>query len=380
MDVPIVDVGKLFGEVASSVAQAWAIEVCANLVAAAIGGCAFRTYVGGKERKSAEWYHWNVEPNRNQNSSEFLRELVSKLLTRNEALVVETSYGGEQQLWIADSWQASDDAIRERTYTDVVVGGMTMTKKFRERDVLHFKLNDRNAELRLNMMTAGHAQMIEAARKCYIQSSGQKIKVHIGQIESGKPGFRENLKNQIEKTVKPWISNPESVLPEFDGYDYKIMDSSKLADHKSARDLINDVLDMTAQTYMIPPVLLRGDVAGTKDAMQRFLTFCIDPICAMLEEEINRKRYGRAEMENGNYLHIDTTMIEHFDLIGNADKIERLVGSGVYSINDILEAVGGERINEDWADRHWLTLNISNIAQAATAAETAGGGVANGSR
>lgn len=369
-DAPIVDVAELCGAVTTSVVQEWATEVCADLVAAAVGGCAFRTYMDGKEVKQTEWYRWNVEPNRNQNSSEFLRKLMYKLLTRNEALVIETSYGSEQQLWVADSWQASDDEIRERSYTAVTIGSVQMSKKYRERDVLHFKLHDKDAVRRLRALTAGHAPMIEAARRCYIQSSGQKIKVHIGQIQSGKPGFGETLRNQIDKNVKPWINNADSVLPEFDGYDFKLMEGSRLADKAAARDLIGDVLDMTAQSFGIPPVLLRGDVAGTKDAMQRFLTFCIDPICAMLEEEINRKRYGRTEMENGNYLRIDTTMIEHFDLIGNADKVERLVGSGVYSINDILEAVGGERIDEEWADRHWLTLNISNIAQAATAAES----------
>lgn len=71
----------------------------------------------------------------------------------------------------------------------------------------------------------------------------------------------------------------------------------------------------------------------------------------------------------GNYLRIDTTTIIHFDMFANAANVEKLIGSGAYSINDVRAAAGQDEINEDWANLHWLTLNIGTMESAARAAE-----------
>lgn len=54
-------------------------------------------------------------------------------------------------------------------------------------------------------------------------------------------------------------------------------------------------------------------------------------------------------------------MILHFDIFDAAASIEKVIGSGVWSPNDILEACGQARIDEEWADAHYMTLNISRL-------------------
>mgnify|MGYP001751663697 FL=1 len=41
------------------------------------------------------------------------------------------------------------------------------------------------------------------------------------------------------------------------------------------------------------------------------------------------------------------------------------MGSGAFSINDVLRAANQATINEPWADEHFLTLNIARIQEAA---------------
>ena len=106
--------------------------------------------------------------------------------------------------------------------------------------------------------------------------------------------------------------------------------------------------------------------------VSHWLTVCIDPLAAMLGEEITRKRYGLAGWRRGSYVLVDTSTLQHFDIFANAGNIEKLVGSGAFSINDVLAAAGRAEIAEDWAAKHWLTLNITSIEHAAQAAETAG--------
>ena len=52
-------------------------------------------------------------------------------------------------------------------------------------------------------------------------------------------------------------------------------------------------------------------------------------------------------------------------MFANAANVEKLVGSGAFSVNDVLRAANQATINEPWADEHFLTLNIARILEAA---------------
>ena len=123
--------------------------------------------------------------------------------------------------------------------------------------------------------------------------------------------------------------------------------------------MVDDISDFTAKGFCIPPALLRGDVAGLKDAIKLFLTFCIDPLVDNLQEEINRKRVGRSAFLAGTYIQIDTKTIEHIDLLSVSTAIDKLIASGAFCINDIRKAVGEQLIDEEWANQHWMTKNYS---------------------
>ena len=64
-------------------------------------------------------------------------------------------------------------------------------------------------------------------------------------------------------------------------------------------------------------------------------------------------------------MRVDSSSIIHFDLFSNAANVEKLVGSGAFSVNDILRAANQAPINEPWANEHFLTLNIAKIQEAA---------------
>ena len=126
----------------------------------------------------------------------------------------------------------------------------------------------------------------------------------------------------------------------------------------------------------MPPVLINGSVEGTADANARFLTNCIDPICDQLQEEITRKRYGYDAWARGDYIKIDSSAILHFDIFENAANVEKLVGSGAYTINDVRRAANQAPIDEDWANQHYMTLNIAAMTETTRPIEGQKGGSA----
>lgn len=350
--------------------------ICANMIANAVGRCEFRTFRGGQEIREREHYLWNVEPNANQNSTAFLHKLVAKLLVDGEALVISTRQReGYDALVVADAWlQNGNYPSRQNEYINVRVGDVSYEKTFREREVLHLRLNHINVKPVLDGLYGAYWRLISAAMKRYEWDKGQHWKVHVGQLASGAEDFTENFSRMIEQQVKTFLDSNGAILPEFDGYAYTNEGGKANVDLADIQAQMKDVLGFTAKALQIPAVLVDGSIQGTEDAQGRFLTGCIDPICDQLQEEINRKRYGYDRMQTGDYLRVDASSIRHFDMFANAANVEKLVGSGAFTINDVLRSAGLPTIPEPWADEHYMTKNIATLGAETTALGGAEGG------
>lgn len=351
--------------------------ICVDMIANALGRCEFRTYMGNEETQGPEYYLWNVEPNVNQNSTMFLHKLVHQLYRKNEALVVTIRRRDTQgdALIVADSWDPPEDGpARRNEYKNVTVGEFTFSKTFSESDVLHLKLNHVNIKPYLTAVSRAYERMVTIAQTLYTWDRGQHWKVHVAGIANGDNDFMKNFSDYVDKQVKPFFNNQAAVLPEFDGWTFEPVQSSGNAssDTRDIRAMIEDVFDFTARTLMIPAVLVNGTVEGTADANSRFLSYCLDPLCDQLQEEIVRKRYGYDEWRRGNTLRVDSSSILHFDLFANAANIEKIIGSGTFTINDVRRAANQAPIDASWANESHMTLNIARADQVTRTLSTEG--------
>lgn len=350
-----------------------AFNICVNMVANAMGRCEIRTYKDGKEVKAGDYWRWNVEPNNNQNASAFMHKLVERLYSGNEVLVIEVSSRSDMPgLCVADSFKIEKhNAVERNKYTEVIVGDTTYNKTFGEKDVLHLVLNHVNIKPVLDGIANSYSKAHSAALAAFSWNNTKHMKVHVDQVQSGTENFENDFMKMLKEQITPFFGDGNTVLPEFDGYTYTDMTKgvNRASETTDVRALAEEIFNMTAQAFLIPVVLSNGKVEQTKDAHTRFLTDVIDPLCDQLAEEANRKIYGFDEWQNGNYLTVDSSAIIHFDMFANAANIEKLVGSGAYSINDILRAAGHATINEPWADKHFMTKNIGTVQEVLTMGE-----------
>lgn len=374
-EVTINDVMRAAAEVSI---REMALAVCANMIANAVGRCEFQTFVQGKLVRGEEYYTWNVEPNINENSTMFLHKLVDKLCREGEVLVISTPHkDGHEMLVVADKFTKPKRYPQKMNeYKDVTIGEVTYRKTFRENEVLYLRLNNTNAKEAADQLNASYSRLYTAASKYYTWAQGKHLKVKVSQVASGAENFATSFQEIMTKQVTPWLQSDNAVLPEFTGYEYSDIGGSSNTerDTRDIRALVDDIFDFYALALGIPPVLVKGVVQGTQDATSRWMTTGVDPLCDQLEEEINRKRYGKEQWMQKTYLHIDTSTVTHFDLFSNAGNVEKLIGSGAYSINDVLKAAGMAPIDAPWADLHWLTLNIGTMENAARAISDGGKG------
>lgn len=357
-----ISVQELCGLAQECAARELAFHACVNMIAGALGRCEFRTYLNGKETFGNYYWLFNFEPNTNQNSTAFIHKLIYELYAENEVLVIPTRRKDKREAFVvADSWDSPEkwpDKMRE--YKDVTVGDLTYQKTFYEKDVFHLELNGVNIRPVLDGVARSYEKLIQAAMSSYTFSNGQHWKIKIGQMAQGQDGWMNQMQQMVDDQLKPFLNSSVAVFPETEGWVLENVDKNveKGRDASDIKKMYEDVFQFTANAFGIPPVLLLGQVQGTEDAMNRFLTACVDPLADQLSEEITRKLYGFDGWKAGSYLRVDTSTISHFDLFANAPNVEKLIGSG-YSYNDVQRAAGMPLIKEPWANEHFLTKNFA---------------------
>ena len=330
-----------------------------NKIAGALCKCEFKTYINHKEVKGMEYYTWNMEPNKNQNSAAFLQKLISKLYRENECLVIEVN----NQLLVADSFQKKTYALYDYAFIGVTVDEVTFSKTFYQNEVLYWELNNKDMRKLVNGIYDSYKSMIAYGMKSYKKSRGSRGVLDVEAIAENKENFKETYEKLVNERFKRFFNAENAVLPLFEGYKYTDI-GSKTYSNEGTRDIramIDDVTDFTAHALSFPPALAKGDVQDTSKAIDELLTFCLDPLVNTLQTEINRKRNGYEGFMKGNYLKIVTTAVKHIDLFDVSTSIDKLISSGTFCINDIRRVLGEEAIEEEWANQHFITKNYSTV-------------------
>ena len=330
---------------------------CVNLIANAIGKCEVKEFRRGKLTQGPEWYLWNVQPNKNQSASAFWHKLVAKAFAEGDVLVVDEPYGSG--VVVADSFSI-DDSRPVYAYTDITVGRRKISK-LPEAQVLYLRFNHKNMEPLIRKMAGSFLRLMRNAMQNYQFNAGQHWKVHVDHVLPGDSEWRTTFAEIMEKQIKPFLDSESSMLPEMDGYTYtQISGNNTAVKSDEIRALKDTIWAETARAFLIPNALIAGNNQDTTVANRQFLTDVIDPIAKMITQEANRKRFTMEEYLAGDRLSVDTSAITHFDIFANAANVEKIIGSGVKSVNELRALIGDAAIDEAWADKHFMTLNIGS--------------------
>ena len=337
-----------------------AVETCIDLIANTLTRCEFQTFENGKEKRGENYYLLNVQPNQNQNASEFMHSLVNRLIMQNECLVIMQ----DDQLYIADGWVKNEFALKENYYTQVQIGDLTFQKVFRESEVLYFKLNDRNIMEVINGLYEDYGKLIASAVGYYKRKNNKRILIKGDFLRPQDAETQKLIDQMFEKQLADWF-NPDKPGVGFQlqkGYELEDMSDSKsgVSQNSTSRDiaeLVNDIINYVAMAFHVPRGLLKGDIADVEKHMDAFLLFCIKPIAELIQDEFNRKMYTKQEYLSRTYLKVDTNNLKIVDITQLATAADKLFAIGGLSINDILAMLGKEPIDEEWANKRYVTKN-----------------------
>lgn len=337
----------------------FALECAVSLVAGLVSKCEFRTLREHKPIKGYEYYLWNIRPNSSQNSTQFIQEMISKLCYNNEVLVVENA--GE--LFVCDSFLKQEYAVLETVFYNVTRKDFTFRKQFKASDVIYLKLNNKDLARYVAGIQHGFDQLISEAVERYIKLGGEKIVLNIGALAEADKKFPERIRKYMEEYFKKYFESKNAVIPLYEGFsiDKQTHPESKKADEVAGIvQLKRESMDVAAQALKIPPAILRGDIADVSTLVDNLLTFCIDPLCCQIEEEITSARYTPEDYIKGNYLAIDTTCIKHIDIFSMAANVDKLIACGFYNVDDCREKAGEAPLNTPFSREYVRTKNYAS--------------------
>lgn len=339
--------------------QTLAIQSAVGYIASAVSQCNLRTFQKHKEVEEKEYYLWNVAPNEDQNSTQFYFNLIEELIYNGECLIVEKN----GRLFIADSFVEDDNnGFSPNIYTNISYKGASMPDK-KSKDVLHLKMDNRAIKGLLSDVIYQYEQLILNAADGYKKFYGDKGILTIGSLRRGGTDTDEIKKNLVNGRFRDFFSATSAVLPLYEGYEYTPMvkASRTTSEMNDVKVLTDEIYNRVGQTFRIPPAMLKGEVADFSDSVNSFLTFAIKPICNIIEEEINKKRYGFDAYKDGTYVAFDVNSITMMNVFTNAAGIDKLIADGIYSIDDILKKAGEEPLNTEESQTHFITKNYAPV-------------------
>lgn len=338
--------------------KALALHIAKSYIANTISKCEFKVYKDGAPVKDELYYALNVSPNPNQNSSEFLGKLVNGLYDNPDGVLVVPH---KNCLYIADSFTIEERPLKDNLFTNIQIEKQSIAKPYKASDVFYFKLGDENVTRLINGLYLTYGELFAAACSSYRKGNGQKYKLAMEQGRAGDAKFVEQFEGVIKKQLQAFIDNPDAVYPQFQGYDLQSIGGQPTG----SADVIalrKEIFDVTAQSMKIPLPMMYGNITNLPEVVKVFLTICIDPLADFIGEEFTRKT-NTFETWNGgrNCVRIDTTRINHIDILDVAEKADKLISCGMVCHDELREIADLQPVGEEWSKRYYITKNYAEV-------------------
>lgn len=332
-----------------------ALYIGTSYIANALSQCEFKTFENGKEVKDTLYYKLNVSPNPNQNASQFINKFVNQCLYEGHALVVRH----KENLVCADSFGIEEDnPLIENTFVNVTFKNYQAKQKYKAKEVFYFKMEDKHAKKYIDGLYSQYSELVAAAFASYKKTNATKYKLLLEQYNAGDKKFQEIYNTVLKDGLTSFIgADGTAAYIQYKGTDLQEFKSSNVKDTSDIVAMRKEVFETTAQALKIPLPMMYGNITNIDEFVQAFLTFCIDAWADMIQKEITRKYYTFKDWQNGCYVKVDTSTINHADILKVADKVDKAISSGVTNIDELRRRLGYQELETEFSTSHFITKN-----------------------
>ena len=305
-------------------------------------------------------YKLNVRPNNNQNAIEFRNEIIDRLLFEGECLI----FMENNNLLIADSWEETDTYLNEKLYKNIYISGNLWRKTYRSSEVYHLKYHNHKFKSFINQLDESYGKLFK--RLIDVQMREQQIRVYARfKMLNGQGSQDEQLakfKKYLSGIHDSIVNDSVAILPRQDDYD--VEERSQTANGRSVEEvgrLENMYIRDVANALQVPPLLFSGDLSDISQHNQNFVRWCIRPLNEIIANEFNAKYFTKDEFKDGKRMTVNTVWVIYNSEFEMAKDAEKMVGSAVWTIDDILILQGKKPLNTKVTEQRYLTKNLAPL-------------------
>lgn len=348
-----------------------ALHIAISYIANTLSKCEFKTFENGVEVRNKLYYMLNISPNPNQNSSQFINKFIEKYYYDGHSLIVPNG----DNLYCADNFDIEDsNPLKENTFYNVTFNCHTLKKMHKASEVFYIKLDNKNVKAIVDSLYMHYSEIISIALAAYKRTNGTKYKLLLEQYRAGDAVFEKLFKEVLEKQLKTFIENDNAIYPQYKGIDLQEFSSKTPANTGDIIAMRKEIFETTAQAFKIPLSMMYGNITNMNEIVKVYLSICIDPLADMISEEMTRKYYGYNEWKEGNYIKVDTSCVNHVDILEVAQQVYNLVGAG-FSLDELRSRLDKQLLNTDFSRTHFLSRNFVPAEDMLNSDETLKGGV-----
>lgn len=336
-----------------------AVDTCAEFLARSFGRSEFRIRKNGEPLKNEWTYLLNVRPNLDQSASSFWQQVVYKLITQNEVLIVLSD---DDQLLIADSYVRKEYALYEDYFESVWLKGYEFKRKFPMSEVIFLQYNNNDLSRYVRGLYEDYASLYN--RMVEVTMRNHQIRATV----TGKEGrgfddkLQKRAQSYIDKVYAKFSKESIAIVPVQAGLEYNELTNTVGETDQSIdelKKLKRQFVDEVADILGIPSTILHGELADLESAQTVLNKYCLKSLNKKIEDELNAKIIDKTEFVNGT--EIKVVGVDKKDIFDLADAVDKLISSGGFNRNEIRKEVDYESI--DGGDEFYITKNYEKAAK-----------------
>ncbi|MED3090133.1 phage portal protein [Bacillus toyonensis] len=335
-----------------------AIDTCVSFLGRTISQSEFRIRNGEAFEKDELYYRLNIRPNKNMTASTFWERFIRKLIYDNECLVIQADDG---DLLIADGFQHNEYAVFEDTFTDVIVKDYTFKRSFKQSEVIHLKYRNDKLSPLIDGLFADYGDLFNRILNSQKRKNQVRGTVDMDMIGAKNEKQIADLQEFIDNMYKAIGTKDIAIVPQQKGINYNEIYNG-VANGPSVEEInkvTNGFLNQVAMAMGIPTALLYGEMADVEKQTKNYMLFTVRPLLKKISDEANVKFFEKEEYLKGQRIQVKAVSYQSiFDL---AEKIDKLVASGVFKGNEIRVEVDYDISDDPNLNKHYITKNYAEM-------------------
>ena len=285
------------------------------------------------------------------------------MLIDGECLVVQEG-GPDFYLHIAGSYTEERTGLNDVFYNDITVNDIEFGNK-PANEVYMFKYKNEKVSKWVNQLDNNYVDLFNRLIEIQKLQSQLRIYPKFKTMGSKKKDSQDKFMGFLRDFRAAVEEKQVVIAPTQDDYDINENKSAfKGFNIDEVSKMESIYLSNVCRLYGISPTLFNGELADIAQHRDDFIRF-VHSVMQIISTEINSKYFEESDREYAEkQVRLVLFFLEYNSALSASKDIEKAIGSGVYTINDILEMQGRDRVDDEHANRRFLTRNIGTIEEA----------------